>query len=456
MNLIFLINIIRILVTKLSTKNNNNSNKSSSIANKLFTSTTNGKNNKYRLSIKFSRHNKQQQQQQQQNTYPLLQIHGNAPLQRQNTTIQQQQQHLDEEEREEGMSVGNESPSLKKNTKAKRHHRYYFHKWSSCNVTLASDSADSSPHHSRESSPLLLLTHRGIHKRQPQPSTSVNANTLQQQHQQIIQPHPPPTPRIEENYNTQQHRIQPHAPTPRTENYNTQHHRTQPHPPSTPRTDIHNYSTISNNRRSHSLTFTHHQQQTDNNNVVVVVPRRPSSTRSLRTNSIHKYHSVGYAANRPEFNIRKAIRATVVLFSLLGITNLLFAVNPGDKGDLEDAYMLTNAMLQSSQGVFVLVLYCFLNSEVREVLRKRWRQYRTRHSSSTHQAYNNNNSRSSCKSGNSRRMGRDRGRERLKSHTARGLKGASRCTLLLMESSSPQQQQQHNSLASTTVETTLV
>ena len=46
---------------------------------------------------------------------------------------------------------------------------------------------------------------------------------------------------------------------------------------------------------------------------------------------------------------RKAIRATVVLFPLLGITNLLFAVNPGGKGDLENAYMLTNAILQSSQ-----------------------------------------------------------------------------------------------------------
>nr|XP_053634325.1 corticotropin-releasing factor receptor 2-like [Cherax quadricarinatus] len=76
--------------------------------------------------------------------------------------------------------------------------------------------------------------------------------------------------------------------------------------------------------------------------------------------------------------VRKAIRAAVLLFPLLGITNLLFAVNPGDKGDLEDAYMLTNALLQSSQGVFVSVLYCFLNSEVQELLRKRWRQYRTR------------------------------------------------------------------------------
>ncbi|XP_071546588.1 corticotropin-releasing factor receptor 2-like [Panulirus ornatus] len=76
--------------------------------------------------------------------------------------------------------------------------------------------------------------------------------------------------------------------------------------------------------------------------------------------------------------VRKAIKATAVLFPLLGITNLLFAVNPGDKGDLEDAYMLTNALLQSSQGVFVSVLYCFLNAEVQELLRKRWRQYRMR------------------------------------------------------------------------------
>ncbi|XP_045615571.1 corticotropin-releasing factor receptor 1 [Procambarus clarkii] len=76
--------------------------------------------------------------------------------------------------------------------------------------------------------------------------------------------------------------------------------------------------------------------------------------------------------------VRKAIRAAAVLFPLLGITNLIFAVNPGDKGDLEDAYMLTNALLQSSQGVFVSVLYCFINSEVQDLLRKRWRQYRTR------------------------------------------------------------------------------
>ncbi|KAG8179039.1 hypothetical protein JTE90_016048 [Oedothorax gibbosus] len=64
--------------------------------------------------------------------------------------------------------------------------------------------------------------------------------------------------------------------------------------------------------------------------------------------------------------IIKAARATALLFPLLGITHLLFCVNPG--GDFEPLYMLTNAILQSSQGLFVAVLYCFLNSEVQSAV----------------------------------------------------------------------------------------
>ncbi|XP_068239039.1 uncharacterized protein [Palaemon carinicauda] len=86
--------------------------------------------------------------------------------------------------------------------------------------------------------------------------------------------------------------------------------------------------------------------------------------------------SLGFTSNRPEFNIRKAIKATLILFPLLGITNLLFAINPRDKGRLEGAYMVTNALLQTSQGILVSVLYCFLNTEVQSYLRKRWRRYR--------------------------------------------------------------------------------
>ncbi|XP_076349456.1 corticotropin-releasing factor receptor 2-like isoform X2 [Tachypleus tridentatus] len=67
--------------------------------------------------------------------------------------------------------------------------------------------------------------------------------------------------------------------------------------------------------------------------------------------------------------VRRAIKATALLFPLLGITHLLFCINPRDDAHLERAYMISNAILQSSQGIFVAVLYCFLNSEVQTVLR---------------------------------------------------------------------------------------
>ncbi|XP_023226000.1 corticotropin-releasing factor receptor 2-like [Centruroides sculpturatus] len=68
--------------------------------------------------------------------------------------------------------------------------------------------------------------------------------------------------------------------------------------------------------------------------------------------------------------VRKAVKATVLLFPLLGITHLLFCINPQDDGYLEQAYMITNALLQSCQGIFVAVLYCFLNSEVQTALKQ--------------------------------------------------------------------------------------
>ncbi|XP_037529088.1 corticotropin-releasing factor receptor 2 [Rhipicephalus sanguineus] len=61
---------------------------------------------------------------------------------------------------------------------------------------------------------------------------------------------------------------------------------------------------------------------------------------------------------------RKAIKATALLFPLLGITHLLFCINPQNETmGLKEAYMIINAVLQSSQGIFVSVLYCFMDSE---------------------------------------------------------------------------------------------
>ena len=51
------------------------------------------------------------------------------------------------------------------------------------------------------------------------------------------------------------------------------------------------------------------------------------------------------------FQIRKAVRATLILFPLLGITNLLFFINPKSlqRKEHEYIYMLVNSVLKSSQ-----------------------------------------------------------------------------------------------------------
>ena len=46
------------------------------------------------------------------------------------------------------------------------------------------------------------------------------------------------------------------------------------------------------------------------------------------------------------FSQRKGMKATVVLFFFLGMSSLLFCINPKDEGIYEDAYMVTNAILK--------------------------------------------------------------------------------------------------------------
>uniref|UniRef100_A0A8D1N5V8 Corticotropin releasing hormone receptor 1 n=1 Tax=Sus scrofa TaxID=9823 RepID=A0A8D1N5V8_PIG len=62
---------------------------------------------------------------------------------------------------------------------------------------------------------------------------------------------------------------------------------------------------------------------------------------------------------------RKAVKATLVLLPLLGITYMLFFVNPGEDEVSRVVFIYFNSFLESFQGFFVSVFYCFLNSEVR-------------------------------------------------------------------------------------------
>ncbi|ESN92769.1 hypothetical protein HELRODRAFT_120609, partial [Helobdella robusta] len=74
---------------------------------------------------------------------------------------------------------------------------------------------------------------------------------------------------------------------------------------------------------------------------------------------------------------KKATKATFVLFPLLGLTYLLLLWT-GDKHDI--FFSCLNAILHSTQGLFVSTVYCFLNSEVRKVLRKHFERWRDNHS----------------------------------------------------------------------------
>ncbi|XP_052251420.1 corticotropin-releasing factor receptor 1-like isoform X2 [Dreissena polymorpha] len=68
---------------------------------------------------------------------------------------------------------------------------------------------------------------------------------------------------------------------------------------------------------------------------------------------------------------RKAVKATIILFPLLGITYVFFIMPPVNHPTVETVFKLINAILQSFQGLLVAFFYCFLNGEVKGVLKKK-------------------------------------------------------------------------------------
>ncbi|XP_076094431.1 corticotropin-releasing factor receptor 2-like isoform X2 [Mytilus galloprovincialis] len=69
--------------------------------------------------------------------------------------------------------------------------------------------------------------------------------------------------------------------------------------------------------------------------------------------------------------LRKAVKATITLFPLLGITYVIFIWPPSDNHIFVEVHQYINAFLQSFQGFFVALFYCFLNGEVQTVIKKK-------------------------------------------------------------------------------------
>ncbi|KAH3817993.1 calcitonin gene-related peptide type 1 receptor-like [Dreissena polymorpha] len=79
---------------------------------------------------------------------------------------------------------------------------------------------------------------------------------------------------------------------------------------------------------------------------------------------------------------RKATRATLILVPLLGLQYLLIPIRPEEGTNLHEAYHIAVALFTSLQGAFVSMMYCFCNSEVIQVLRRRWNQHKLMYRSS--------------------------------------------------------------------------
>jgi len=92
--------------------------------------------------------------------------------------------------------------------------------------------------------------------------------------------------------------------------------------------------------------------------------------------------STAPAAGDSDHQNWKAAKAMLVLIPLLGFTYLITIAGPTDKLSL--AYYVFNhvrALLLSIQGFAVTLPYCFLNTEIKNVVRSRWARFQTARSS---------------------------------------------------------------------------
>ncbi|XP_032691001.1 diuretic hormone receptor-like isoform X2 [Odontomachus brunneus] len=97
-----------------------------------------------------------------------------------------------------------------------------------------------------------------------------------------------------------------------------------------------------------------------------------------------------WSANNVETQqYRKASKALLVLIPLLGVTYVLVIAGPTE-GQVANAFSYARAVLLSSQGFFVALFYCFLNTEVQNALKHHFARWSTARNLGTGRRYYNN------------------------------------------------------------------
>lgn len=77
---------------------------------------------------------------------------------------------------------------------------------------------------------------------------------------------------------------------------------------------------------------------------------------------------------------KKLTRALFILFPLLGLTFGMFIWIPYEhKTLLSVAYFYFNIFLQTTQGMWVAIVYCFFNEDVKKILKKKFKNWKLKY-----------------------------------------------------------------------------
>ncbi|KAG8300050.1 hypothetical protein J6590_085736 [Homalodisca vitripennis] len=85
------------------------------------------------------------------------------------------------------------------------------------------------------------------------------------------------------------------------------------------------------------------------------------------------------SANPAPIGLRKAVRAALILVPLFGIHHILIPFRPEPNSSWEKIYQIFSAVMVSSQGLCVSVLFCFANVDVHCAFKAVLRRLNRRH-----------------------------------------------------------------------------
>ncbi|CAG7819097.1 unnamed protein product [Allacma fusca] len=122
-------------------------------------------------------------------------------------------------------------------------------------------------------------------------------------------------------------------------------------------------------------------------NILRVLLKKLKDNQKNFSSALRRNSSIGGVDN--QHSLKKAVRATLILIPLLGLHYLVipFRPDPGSKR-LEAIYEVVAAATSSLQGFCVALLFCFCNSEVINVFRRRCCPRMMEDKSPTHRADN--------------------------------------------------------------------